>query len=234
MKSPPCRRRCRKKSCAWSNTARWSAWAVPKRCAWTCGWSRRPTSICARWPATGVSARICSTGFRSRSSRCAAAPPPGGYSPLGQSFRAPDGPRTGPRAAAALFQGRRARAPRIPLAGQRARAQERGRADGLSLRETGDRGHRFRSVRGRRSDASHHLVHSVHPIHSVHLVRSVHLVNFTDLSALPLPEAVRALELRRLRQALEESRYNQRKAAERLGLSYHQFSGLFQEIPQRA
>ena len=46
---------------------------------------------------------------------------------------------------------------------------------------------------------------------------------------LPLPEAVRALELRRLRQALAATRYNQRRAAERLGLTYHQFRGLYRK-----
>ncbi len=43
------------------------------------------------------------------------------------------------------------------------------------------------------------------------------------LDALPLPEAVRALERRRLRLALEASRHNQREAARRLGITYHQF-----------
>ena len=42
---------------------------------------------------------------------------------------------------------------------------------------------------------------------------------------LPLEEAVRQLELLRLRQALGEARFNQRKAAELLGLTYHQFRG---------
>ena len=42
------------------------------------------------------------------------------------------------------------------------------------------------------------------------------------LHALPLPEAVRTLEIWRLRRALEESRFNQRKAAQRLGLTYDQ------------
>ncbi len=43
---------------------------------------------------------------------------------------------------------------------------------------------------------------------------------------LPLPEAVRALEIRRLRRVLAESRYNQKRAAVLLGLTYHQFRGL--------
>ena len=41
-----------------------------------------------------------------------------------------------------------------------------------------------------------------------------------------LKEAVRELELRLLREALIESRYNQRRAAEQLGLSYDQLRGL--------
>ena len=46
---------------------------------------------------------------------------------------------------------------------------------------------------------------------------------------LPLPEAVRALEVHRLRRALAETRHNQRRAAERLGLTYHQFRGLYRK-----
>jgi psp operon transcriptional activator len=42
------------------------------------------------------------------------------------------------------------------------------------------------------------------------------------LMAAPLPEALRELEIVRLRAALEECRFNQRKAATRLGLTYHQ------------
>ena len=47
--------------------------------------------------------------------------------------------------------------------------------------------------------------------------------------ALPLPEAVKALELDRLRRALADARYNQRRAADRLGLTYHQFRGLYRK-----
>ena len=46
---------------------------------------------------------------------------------------------------------------------------------------------------------------------------------------MPLPEAVKALELRRLRRALAESRYNQTRAAVLLGLTYHQFRGLYRK-----
>jgi psp operon transcriptional activator len=45
----------------------------------------------------------------------------------------------------------------------------------------------------------------------------------------PLPEAVRHLELRMLRAALSRSRHNQKKAASLLGLSYHQFRGLYRK-----
>jgi psp operon transcriptional activator len=44
-----------------------------------------------------------------------------------------------------------------------------------------------------------------------------------------LPDAVRDLEVRMLRRALEQSRHNQRRAAERLGLTYHQFRGLYRK-----
>lgn len=45
----------------------------------------------------------------------------------------------------------------------------------------------------------------------------------------PLPDAVRELELRMLRAGLEEAKYNQRRAAELLGLTYHQFRGLYRK-----
>ena len=40
-----------------------------------------------------------------------------------------------------------------------------------------------------------------------------------------LEEAVRDLEVRMIRESLTEARYNQRQAAEVLGLTYHQFRG---------
>jgi len=43
----------------------------------------------------------------------------------------------------------------------------------------------------------------------------------------PFTKAVQELEIRLLRQALTEARYNQRKAAQLLGLTYHQFRALY-------
>jgi psp operon transcriptional activator len=51
----------------------------------------------------------------------------------------------------------------------------------------------------------------------------------SGLSRLPLKEAVSRLERYRLKQALTAARYNQRKAAGKLGLSYHQFRGLYRK-----
>jgi psp operon transcriptional activator len=45
----------------------------------------------------------------------------------------------------------------------------------------------------------------------------------------PLGEAVRTLELLRVREALTAARYHQREAAERLGLTYHQFRALYRK-----
>jgi psp operon transcriptional activator len=45
----------------------------------------------------------------------------------------------------------------------------------------------------------------------------------------PLAEAVREVEIRFLHQALQDTRYNQRQAAQRLGLTYHQFRGLYRK-----
>ncbi len=48
-------------------------------------------------------------------------------------------------------------------------------------------------------------------------------------SNLSLREAVQALEIRCLNRALRQAKYNQRKAAEILGLTYHQFRGLYRK-----
>jgi psp operon transcriptional activator len=45
----------------------------------------------------------------------------------------------------------------------------------------------------------------------------------------PFVEAVQELEIRLLRQALKEAKYKQRKAAQVLGLSYHQFRALYRK-----
>lgn len=45
----------------------------------------------------------------------------------------------------------------------------------------------------------------------------------------PLKEAVRDLEIYRVRRALADNHFNQRRAAESLGLTYHQFRGLYRK-----
>jgi psp operon transcriptional activator len=45
----------------------------------------------------------------------------------------------------------------------------------------------------------------------------------------PLTVAVKELELKLIRNALRKSRFNQRKAAQLLGLTYHQFRGLYRK-----
>ncbi|MFN2436745.1 MAG: helix-turn-helix domain-containing protein, partial [Desulfotignum sp.] len=47
-----------------------------------------------------------------------------------------------------------------------------------------------------------------------------------DLIALPLKPAVQALETLRVRDALRQNRFNQKKAAAQLGLTYDQFRGI--------
>jgi psp operon transcriptional activator len=54
----------------------------------------------------------------------------------------------------------------------------------------------------------------------------------TDLGGLgstPLKEAVWALKVRMLENALQKSQFNQKKAAQFLGLTYHQFRGLYRQ-----
>ncbi len=48
----------------------------------------------------------------------------------------------------------------------------------------------------------------------------------TDLLSMPLKDAVQALETRRLKQALVQTRFHHKKAASLLGLSYDQFRGI--------
>ena len=50
-----------------------------------------------------------------------------------------------------------------------------------------------------------------------------------DLMEMPLKDAVRALKVRMLESAMKQARYNQRRAATRLGMTYHQFRGLYRQ-----
>ena len=50
------------------------------------------------------------------------------------------------------------------------------------------------------------------------------------LNRMPLQEAVRELKIRMLNRALKNARHNQKKAAEILGLTYHQFRGLYRTL----
>jgi psp operon transcriptional activator len=50
-----------------------------------------------------------------------------------------------------------------------------------------------------------------------------------SLGEKPLAEAVWELKVQMLEAALEQSRYNQRLAADRLGITYHQFRGLYRQ-----
>ncbi|MBW1698589.1 MAG: phage shock protein operon transcriptional activator [Deltaproteobacteria bacterium] len=51
-----------------------------------------------------------------------------------------------------------------------------------------------------------------------------------ELLCKPINEAVRELKTRMLEKALKETRYNQKEAARRLGLTYHQFRGLYRQL----
>ena len=48
----------------------------------------------------------------------------------------------------------------------------------------------------------------------------------------PMKEAVWDLKIRMLEQALARSKFNQKKAAEILGLTYHQFRGLYRQYKE--
>ena len=51
----------------------------------------------------------------------------------------------------------------------------------------------------------------------------------SDLIDMPLKDAVKNLEIRMLKSALESTRYNQKKAAQKLGLTYDQMRGLMKK-----
>ncbi|OQY11151.1 MAG: AAA family ATPase, partial [Desulfobacteraceae bacterium 4572_187] len=51
-----------------------------------------------------------------------------------------------------------------------------------------------------------------------------------DLLKMPLQEAVRELKIRMVNRALNSARHNQKKAANIVGLSYHQFRGLYRAL----
>jgi psp operon transcriptional activator len=50
-----------------------------------------------------------------------------------------------------------------------------------------------------------------------------------DLTPRPLKEAVQELEVHLIKKALVQARHNQQKAARQLGLSYHQFRGMYRK-----
>ena len=54
-----------------------------------------------------------------------------------------------------------------------------------------------------------------------------------ELLSMPLQEAVRELKVRMLNRALQSARHNQKMAAESLGLTYHQFRGLYRRLRDR-
>jgi len=60
-----------------------------------------------------------------------------------------------------------------------------------------------------------------------------HEPGFRDARKPLLKQAVENLEIRLIQEALEESRYNQRKAAAMLGLTYHQFRGMLRKYKAR-
>ncbi len=53
--------------------------------------------------------------------------------------------------------------------------------------------------------------------------------DLSHLMARPLKEAVWGLKVRMLENALKKAKFNQKKAAQLLGLTYHQFRGLYRQ-----
>ena len=62
---------------------------------------------------------------------------------------------------------------------------------------------------------------------------NMNLLNtLSDDGAVMLPDAVRKVELLFLEEALRATRFNQRLAADKLGLTYHQFRGLYRKYAE--
>lgn len=53
---------------------------------------------------------------------------------------------------------------------------------------------------------------------------------FEDVSNITLPEAVKELQIRLLNNSLKDAKHNQKAAAEKLGITYHQFRGLYRKL----
>jgi psp operon transcriptional activator len=56
---------------------------------------------------------------------------------------------------------------------------------------------------------------------------------FDDLMGKPFNEAVNELKVRLVEKAMKKARFNQRSAAKALGLTYHQFRGLYRKYKER-
>ena len=70
-------------------------------------------------------------------------------------------------------------------------------------------------------------------IESVNSAADTESTNMSDLLTRPLKEAVWGLKVRMLENALNKSRFNQKKAAKLLGLTYHQFRGLYRQYQDK-
>ena len=55
---------------------------------------------------------------------------------------------------------------------------------------------------------------------------------FDDLFGKTLPDAVEELKVRLLNKALKDTKFNQKAAAKKLGITYHQFRGLYRKFQQ--
>ncbi|MFC1867295.1 phage shock protein operon transcriptional activator [Thermodesulfobacteriota bacterium] len=60
--------------------------------------------------------------------------------------------------------------------------------------------------------------------------REISITSMDNLLSKPLNEAVKDLKIRLVSKALREAKFNQRTAAKRLGLTYHQFRGLYRKF----
>jgi len=91
----------------------------------------------------------------------------------------------------------------------------------------------YRSGSSLITDIAFDPFHSPHVEHRIPkeegLMAETDTPSMDNLMDKPIKEAVRELETRLLKKALKETKYNQRKSAHILGLTYHQFRGLYRK-----
>jgi psp operon transcriptional activator len=78
-----------------------------------------------------------------------------------------------------------------------------------------------------------HTMGRAHEMGGVYKAEADSALSLDDLMAKPLSESVETLKVFLIQNALKQTKYNQRAAAKFLGLTYHQFRGLYRKYFER-